>query len=239
MIFFNKCFTAILLFILFTNPCFSQYSFERRYQDGYGFGCKVLSSGYAIASTNPSCWHCPKYFEYLFLDTFGSVINSNRYYLNQEARAQIFHKSIGDTLLILGEILNTNFPAYDLFIKKIDKSGGLIWEKQIVSDILADHITAQSICNTIDSSYLILYLVNDSGIRYMKLNSYGDSLYAKKIGLPFRTGLSMTELHDNGFAILGNKDNEGVCIIRLDANGDTLWSRSNLPVNAYFIRKFI
>jgi hypothetical protein len=192
-----------------------------------GMGCQILSSGYSILGNINPCGLCIKSFDYILLDTLGNIINENTYSLHQEAWSEILHKSRGDTLLVLGRILNPNYPAYDLFIKKIDKAGSLIWEKQIVSDILADHIIVQSICNTIDSSYFILYSVNDTGIRYMKLNNNGDSLYAIKFGLPFYSGISMTELHDGGFAILGYKQNSGIfdyCILRLDANGDTLWT---------------
>ena len=227
----NLIYLIIFLFHLVSKLCIAQYSFERRYNTFYEkdqvIGCQVLSSGYAILGNINPCGLCTKGLYYFLLDTMGNIIVEQTFALNYDAMGIILHKSIGDTLLISGVIDNTNQPVYDIFIAKIDKDGGLIWKKQFVSDSLYNHILPQSICNTIDSGYFVLYHGSAEGIRYMKLNRNGDSLYTKKIGVPFHGGISMTELHDNGFAILGVRFNSGILgytILRLDLNGDTLWT---------------
>ena len=227
----NLIYFIIFLFLLVSKLGIAQYSFARRYNTFFEkdqvIGCQVLSSGYAILGHINPCGLCTKGLYYFLLDTMGNIIVEKTFALNYDAMGKILHKSIGDTLIISGVIDNTNQPVYDIFIAKIDKDGGLIWKKQFVSDSLYNHISPQSICNTIDSGYFVLYLGAAKGIRFMKLNSNGDSLYTKKIGLPFHGGTSMTELHDNGFAMLGTRFISGILaytMLRLDLNGDTLWT---------------
>ena len=221
----------IFLFLLVSKLCVAQYSFARRFNtfniSDQVVGCQVLSNGYAILGNINPCGLCTKGLDYILLDTLGNIIVEKTFALNYDAKAEIFHKSIGDTLIMSGVIINTDQHLYDIFMAKIDKDGGLIWKKQFVSDSLYFDIYPLSICNTMDSGYFVLYLGTAEGIRYMKLNRNGDSLYTKKIELPFHGGISMTELHDNGFAILGVRFNSGILgytILRLDLNGDTLWT---------------
>jgi hypothetical protein len=166
--------------------------------------------------------------DYLLTDTLGNILHESMINLNQDAKSYFMHKSAGDTLLLAGIQLDNFEHVYDLFLKKIDLSGGIVWEKQFVADTPFTDIYPLSVCNTFDEGYFILYLGSAAGIRYMKVNNNGDSLFSKNIGSPFYGGPSMTELHDSGFAILARKNVSGIyssSILRLDVNGDSLWSR--------------
>ena len=68
-------------------------------------------------------------------------------------------------------------------------------------------------------------------ILLMKLNAYGDTLWAKKYGGTYwDQGYDVLETEDNGFLVLGSTDRYGpngddVYLIKTDSNGDTLWTK--------------
>ncbi len=222
--------TIIIFLLLLTNYCNSQPSFERKFnsfnENDQGVSCQFISEGYAVIGNLNPCGLCIKGIDYLLVDTLGNISSEVQLGLNQNAQANILHSTINGNLLISGSIENSIQPFIDLFIKKIDPSGSIIWSRQYNGDSLSSDLYPLSICSTIDRGSLILLAAN-TGIRYMKIDENGDSMFTKTIGPPFIGGGNMTQLHDSGFAVVGGEliGDVEIAIVRLDTVGDTLWSR--------------
>jgi|AntAceMinimDraft_16_1070373.scaffolds.fasta_scaffold07990_4 hypothetical protein len=137
--------------------------------------------------------------------------------------------------LITGSTSNVgNNTSRDCFIIKTDNDGDTIWTKTYGG---TDDDQAFSACLTNDNCYIISGTTKSYGqggfdIFLMKLNADGDELWMKTYGgIADDWGGTVQKTIDSGFIITGYTESYGaggwdVYLIKTDANGDTLWTRT-------------
>lgn len=130
----------------------------------------------------------------------------------------------------------------DNYVIKTDSAGILTWTKSYVG---YGSVSAESIQQTADSGFVICGYIdtpldsngvfgNTSGLFINKLDVSGNSEWVK-IFSNFKTGFSsaisyIEQTNDGGFVVVGGVNRDSIIysktyILKLDANGDTLWSR--------------
>ena len=122
----------------------------------------------------------------------------------------------------------------DVYLIKIDAQGQLLWQRTYGGSGSEE---ANHIIQTGDGDYFMIGWTNSFGAGYddiymLKVNSIGDSLWAKTFGgIFYDKGFSAVETPDGGFLTVSGLGYFGyypidTYLIRLDANGDTLWTNS-------------
>lgn len=103
-------------------------------------------------------------------------------------------------------------------------------------------VRSNAIINAADSSYLICGERNGDGL-IMKLNSAGDTVWVKSIGYGASAELScLTSTRDSCYVLAGSfwnqeSEKEEILLLKMNDQGDTLWSRSinsgeNVTINS-------
>jgi len=121
--------------------------------------------------------------------------------------------------------------GYDLHLLKTDMEGDSVWAYSYGG--AADDWSATS-CQTSDGGLAIAGATASFGfggddIYLVRVNSDGDTLWTRSYGgAGNEWGLSIKELPDSGFVIAGQTNSFGngsndIYLLRLDANGDSLW----------------
>lgn len=147
-------------------------------------------------------------------------------------------ENTSDGNMILGGTKSTGSNSSKMALIKINGNGGWIWTKTFGGNF---QYQCEKAIQTSDGGYALfgtsqLDLMNQfsSGRLYLlKTNSAGDSLWAKTYGVPagWQRGNDIIELSGGGYALCGASYNAvsgtgGSIVIRTDANGDTLWTRT-------------
>jgi hypothetical protein len=133
---------------------------------------------------------------------------------------------------------------YDITWIKTDDAGNIIWSKKLTTPpAYSPAVSAgygKDVVQTPDSGYVILANYADSAYAtiasmLIKTNSNGDTLWTKKYITPYPGNVcqKIQQTFDGGFVIVGMRAmnttpplNIKKYIIKTDANGDTLWTRS-------------
>jgi len=123
----------------------------------------------------------------------------------------------------------------DMWLIKTDGNGGLQWSQTYGGP---DREFANSVQQTTDGGYIIAgctysYGAGAGDLWLVRTNGDGDALWTKTFGGPDGDGISGSAVQrtsDGGFvaasgftSVMGGRD---VWLVRVDANGDTLWTRT-------------
>ena len=123
---------------------------------------------------------------------------------------------------------------YQIYLVKIDEQGEAQWTR---SHGGPEYEYVHSIAATRDGGYIVFsytmsYGAGSRDFYLMKVNQSGDSLWAHTYGgADFDLGSSVQQTADGGYILCGStnsfQDPDGdVYLVRTDASGDTLWTRS-------------
>lgn len=162
----------------------------------------------------------------------GNLIWSRQFGGSGDETALSISEAAGGGFLIGGETFS-NDPNGDAFIFKVDASGNLLWWKEY-GDSFYD--ITYSVLGLSDGSIISAGLMEVSTLDYdaflMKTDANGDTLWTKVIGLPgIEHAVNVIQTSDSGFIFCGKAlgIGQGVCecwLVKTDANGDTLWTRT-------------
>jgi hypothetical protein len=120
----------------------------------------------------------------------------------------------------------------DVYLIKTDAIGNLMWQNTIDG---SDHDNGWSVEQTIDGGFIIAgdceidYPNYD--IRLIKTDALGNLTWQKWFGnYGFDRGFCVQQTQDSGYIICGESQNlfgifYQLCLIKTDANGDTIWMR--------------
>lgn len=209
--------------LTFGNPG-TQYE---RFNSGTYFGGDLVGAGYA---TSPS----GSYIVRVDAST-GQYVWQSR--LGDATEVNSIQNTTDGNMIMGGTKLNGSNSSKMALIK-INGNGGWLWTKTFSSSFQCQ---AEKAIQTSDGGYAIFGirdwdLMNQfaSGKLYLvKTNSSGDSLWAKNYGVPagWQRGHDMIELSGGGYMLAGESYNSvsgvgGSIIIRTNASGDTLWTRT-------------
>ncbi len=129
-----------------------------------------------------------------------------------------------------------SFSAGDgnVYLFKTDASGTLLWTKTFGGTNLD---VAYSVQQTTDGGYIVTgtttsFGAGDYDFYLIKTDAYGDTLWAKTFGgTGIDQGRFVQQTTDGGYIIVGatwsfGAGNSDIYLIKTDANGDTLWTKT-------------
>jgi hypothetical protein len=120
----------------------------------------------------------------------------------------------------------------DAWIIKTDSLGNTLWNTSVDKSMAE---TAESVCETGDGGFMAIGASGAFGladILLIKLNGAGDILWTRTYGIPgYNWGHDIIRTPDGGFVAVGtiympDAGGEQVWMLRMNAAGDTVWSRN-------------
>jgi len=135
--------------------------------------------------------------------------------------------------IVTGRTTSFGAGQLDLWLLKTDSDGDTLWTRPYGGD---EHDYGGSVRETSDGSYIVIgntfsFGAGDWDIWLLKVNPEGDTLWTRTYGGEAREGGSwVEELPDGGYIVAGGTKSFGAgdfdgWLLKLDANGDTLWTR--------------
>jgi len=136
--------------------------------------------------------------------------------------------------IIAGQTNSFGSGGFDVYLLKTDSSGNSLWSKTFggINDDFA-----YSVQETSDGGYIIAAKTESFGagnfdVYLIKTDANGDSLWIKTFGgSNIDDGTCVRQTTDGGYILVGNTTSFGagsadVFLIKTDASGDTLWSKT-------------
>ena len=136
--------------------------------------------------------------------------------------------------IIVGGTNSFGAGDYDVYLIRTDANGDTLWTKTYGG---ADREWGYSIQQTEDGGFIVAGFTRSFGaggsdVYLIRTDANGDALWIKTYGgVNSDWGNSIQQTKDGGFIIVGGTNSFGagdydVYLIRTDANGDTLWTRT-------------
>lgn len=160
----------------------------------------------------------------LWTRTFGGALEDDGNYVQ---------KTQDGGYIITGTTLSFGAGGVDIYVVKTNSGGDTLWTRTYGGSQGDYGFSVRQLDN---GEYIITGVTSSFGAGsydsyLMKLDINGNVLWTKVYGgTDWDSGFSMEQTSDNGFIILGQSfsfgTNSDIYLIKTDANGDTLWTRS-------------
>ena len=136
--------------------------------------------------------------------------------------------------IIVGETDSLGVDSMEIWLIKIDVDGDTMWTRTYGG---VDDDYCRSVKQTTDGGYIIAgstqsFIIGNIAAYIIKVNANGDTLWTKVLGGPNVDLLeSVQQTTDGGYIFAGSTSSFGagsrdVWLIKTDANGDTLWTKT-------------
>jgi len=229
--------TAYDVYLVKTNPS-GDTLWTRIYggrSDDYGYSVQQTSDGGYIVSGTTYSFGAGGYDIYLIKtngsgDTLWTRTNGGT---NDEEGYSV-HQTSDSSFIVAGYTLSFGAGSADAYLLKINASGDTLWTRTYGGTKWDEGRSAQQ---TSDGGYILTGLTfsfDDTlgNVYLVKTDASGDTLWTRTYG---GTGLdnsySVQQTSDGGYIITGGTYSYGagtddVYLIKTDASGDTLWTRT-------------
>jgi hypothetical protein len=137
--------------------------------------------------------------------------------------------------IMAGRTLSFGAGQYDFYVVKTDSLGDTLWTKTYGG---AYRDVCAAVQQTSDSGYILVGGAetrgpNDYDVYLLRTSACGDTLWTLQYGIEgvnrHDAGYSVQQTFDEGYIVTGFSycadGSNNVCLLRTDANGDTLWTR--------------
>jgi len=136
--------------------------------------------------------------------------------------------------IVVGDTRSFGVGAWDVYLIKTDADGDTLWTKTIGGTDLKRGFAIQT---TLDGGYVITGSKSTSGagrddVYLVKTDAGGDTLWTRTFGGDTEdVGNSVQQTSDGGYIITGFTESFGaggtdVYLVKTDATGDTMWTRT-------------
>ncbi len=230
------CFRFFLLALFFCAPAvvFSQQRWERYYgggSDNYGYAVQqTTDTGYVVAGVTNSFGNSYQVYliktnasgDTLWTRTYGGTGWDYGYSVQQTS----------ETGYIVAGWTNSFGNGYQVYLIKTNTSGDTLWTRTYGG---TSDDWGRSVQQTLDGGYIIAggtrSFGNSDQVYLVKTNASGDTLWTRAYGgADYDEGYSVQQTQDGGYIVAGTYDyggtNPQVYLIKTDASGDTLWTRT-------------
>jgi hypothetical protein len=154
----------------------------------------------------------------------------------------------GGGYILAGRTLSYGAGNYDAYLVKTNSSGDSLWTRHFGGPGFE---TATAVQQTADGGYVFAGITSSYGAGnedfwLFKTNSNGDSVWSRTFGgMSWDRAYSIQKTADGGYILAGRADSYGagqgdVWLVKTNANGDSLWSRTFGGAafdGAYFVRQ--
>ncbi|MBU2610003.1 MAG: hypothetical protein KJ606_03505 [Chloroflexi bacterium] len=236
------CLTLLLILLLVSSCSDAQQSAQQGWTRTYGgTGWEEASSvqqtsdgGYIITghTTSFGAGFMDVYLiktdaggDTLWTRTYGGPDNDGSYSVQQTSDGGY---------IIAGATYSFGAGDYDVYLIKTDASGDTLWTRTYGG---TDYDIGFSVQQTSDGGYIIAGAANplgagESNVYLIKTDAGGDTLWTRTYGeTDYAIGASVQQTSDGGYIIAGSASPFGVLesdvyLIKTDAGGDTLWTKT-------------
>ena len=136
--------------------------------------------------------------------------------------------------IVTGFTYSNGTVSYDVYLIKTDANGDTVWTRALGG---SDDEWGNSVQQTSDGGYIIAgynfsWTTFDVDIYLIKTDAIGDTIWTRTYGgSNDDKGYSVQQTSDGGYIIAGKTSSYGagssdVWLIKTDANGDTVWTRT-------------
>ena len=151
------------------------------------------------------------------------------------------HQTADGGYIFTGHTLSYGAGAEDILLVRIDPNGDLVWTKTFGGANIERANSVQIADNGfIITGHAYSFGAGGGDVYLIRTDSNGDTLWTRAFGgSAFDNGSCVQQTSDGGFAVAGTTfsfgaTNGNIYVIRTDANGDTLWTRTYGGTNADF-----
>ncbi len=202
--------------------------------DEYGFSVQqTTGGGYIVAGTTSSFGAGGNDVFLLKTNAQGSRLWFLPYGGAGNEEGYAVQQTSDSGYVIAGTTNSFGAGGYDVYLIKTNASGGTLWTRTYGG---AGDEYGFSVQQTSDGGYLIAgetYSFGDSNqVYFIKTNALGDTLWTRTYGGTCgEYGISARQTSDSGYIIAGYTESFGaggsdVYLIKANASGDTLWTRT-------------
>jgi hypothetical protein len=197
--------------------------------------CETSDGGYIVAGYTSSSAAGSNDLLLLKLNNGGSIAWQKTYGETGSNYAYTVEQTLDGGYLLAGYTHNlTPAQNIDTLLLKIDKDGGVIWQKTYGG---SDTDIVYAADQTREGGYVIAGYTNSFGaggkdILIMKLSSAGDIIWQKVYGTSQsdEEALSVQQTLDGGFVVAGNMQScslglKDILVLKLNPQGDIMWTK--------------
>jgi len=227
----------ILCLSLVSVDSFAQLWMQRVYGgQSYDFGREVIQTaddGYLIAGSTGSFGL--ESAEVMLIKTTDLGHVEWRKYYGGPFADQAESMELGlDGNYVVGGFTERIGKSYDAYALKIEPDGDTIWTKHYGGELwdFAKQLVTLSDGGVALFGQTYSYGAGNGDFYLLRLNADGDTLWTKTYGGPeLESGESIALMPDGGFALAGFTESYGAggrdgYLVRTDADGDTLWTKT-------------
>ncbi|MFC2100951.1 T9SS type A sorting domain-containing protein [Bacteroidota bacterium] len=192
---------------------------------------QTLDSCYAIVGGTSSITYGNYDVYFLKTDKYGDTLWTRHYGGVNSDFGRCVHQTSDSGFIIVGTTCISG--SCDIYMIKTDQYGDTSWTKTIGGPAYEQGF---SIRQTFDKGYIIAGLISSATQSYqvylLKTDSAGNVLWSKEFGGPYvDNASSVQQTSDSGYIIAGrtktaNYGQSDAYLIKTDANGDSLWTRT-------------
>ena len=228
-------FQFTIYFVLFVSSAFAQQSWQKTYggtKDEYGLSAQqTLDGGYIIAGRTNS-FGAGNYDVFLIrTNANGDTLWTKTYGGAGDDAGESVEQTKDGGFIVAGTT-NSFSHLIQVYLIKTNSSGDTLWTKTYGGS--GDEYCS-SAHQTTDGGYIVTWDQSLSDLYVIKTNSSGDILWTRTYGKGGRYGTDVgpkiTQTKDGGYIVEGcfydqSTNLHSIYIIKTNANGDTLWTRT-------------
>jgi hypothetical protein len=204
-----------------------------RYDQGYSVQ-QTSDSGYIIAGYTDSFGGGNSNVWLLKADSSGDTLWTRTYGLGNYGEGRSIQQTSDGGYVVAGCIFSYTTHSYDVYLLKTDSSGDTLWTRTYG---WGDDDEGWSVQQTADGGYIIAGHTYDrvtrvSDVYIVKTDSSGETLWTRTHDRSYQDhGHSVQQASDGGYVIAGYTYSYStfslhVYLLKTDASGDTLWTRT-------------
>jgi hypothetical protein len=230
--------SLIVTILIFVSPTIAQTSWWRTYggwADDWGLSVQQTSDcGYIIAGSTDS-FGAGDYDVYLIkTNTSGDALWTTTYGGTGPDFGYSVQQTSDGGYIIVGYTVSFGAGSEDVYLIKTNANGDTVWTKTYGGTY---NDAGYSVRQTSDSGYIIAGGTGSFGagcadVYLVKTNASGDTAWTRTYGgADPDMGFSVQQTSDGGYIIAGYTESFGagngdVYLIKTNASGDTLWTRT-------------